>query len=280
MMHRLFASCVLLGALFQLGQCDICMLPPDSGSCSDPSLSKEEARYYYSIKNLKCTEMPYSGCEGNANNFKTLEECTGKCGKKLHETELVTSIAAAQKNSQCYFGNRTYSVSDSIPEITADSPCSMGCFCAGGYPEGSPPRITCAQVDCQPYPSGGGCVPVRKSELDCCSDYYCAGKGDSNQTAPITCSYNGKDYVEGQIIYPDDYPCITCHCNKNWKGKLTTEGGVCREVNCGLAIYNQLNLVNKCEPQFYTTSKGKQSCCPIEWKCNKEEDSNQSEKSE
>ncbi len=64
---------------------------------------------------------------------------------------------------------------ESIAEITAESACSMGCFCAEGYPKGTPPRITCAQVDCQPYPSGGGCVPIRKSDSDCCSEYYCPG---------------------------------------------------------------------------------------------------------
>lgn len=57
-------------------------MPPDSGSCSDPAAGKEEARFYYSAKNLKCTEMPYSGCGGNPNNFKSLAECNEKCGKK------------------------------------------------------------------------------------------------------------------------------------------------------------------------------------------------------
>lgn len=75
---------------------------------------------------------------------------------------------------------------ESIPEITAESACSMGCFCAEGYPKGTPPRITCAQVDCQPYPSGGGCVPIRKSDSDCCSEYYCPGsKKLSKKCIPV-----------------------------------------------------------------------------------------------
>lgn len=71
-----------LWLLFLTGHCDICLMPPDSGSCSDPASGKEEARFYYSAKNLKCTEMPYSGCGGNPNNFKSLAECNEKCGKK------------------------------------------------------------------------------------------------------------------------------------------------------------------------------------------------------
>lgn len=152
--------------------------------------------------------MPYSGCEGNPNNFKTMEECNAKCGKKskyffllvkfgsllgnsikqlygffihfpvvitVYDTGMVMAIAAAQKKSQCWFGNKTYSIGESIPDITNESPCSTSCFCAEGYPNGKPPRIVCAMVDCQPYPSGAGCVPVRNSESDCCSEYYCPG---------------------------------------------------------------------------------------------------------
>jgi len=56
-----------------------CQLLPDSGSCGD-NTGKEEIRYYYSYVNMKCTEFPYSGCGGNANNFKNVEECKRQCG--------------------------------------------------------------------------------------------------------------------------------------------------------------------------------------------------------
>ncbi len=36
-------------------------------------------RYYYNSEKSKCQEFYYSGCYGNKNNFKTLEECVSLC---------------------------------------------------------------------------------------------------------------------------------------------------------------------------------------------------------
>jgi tissue factor pathway inhibitor len=250
---------------------DACTLPPDSGSCPTTTTldgQKEEIRYYYSVANLKCTEFPYSGCKGNENNFKTLEECKSKCQKSNAELPLIASIIAAQAQQKCYYGNRTYAVRDPIPEATTDSSCSMGCFCHSFRPS-QPPRITCATVDCAPYPDTDGemdCVPIHK-EGSCCPEYYCPSQAKPDAPKPHQCVYRNQTYVEGQTIYPDDLPCITCTCSKAFKGYLTTEGGVCREVNCGIQIHHQSNLINRCVPKFYTTSGGRQSCCPIEWNC-------------
>jgi hypothetical protein len=60
---------------------DDCSLPVNSGICPGSEVGKEDLRYYYSSANMKCTEFPYSGCEGNGNNFQTLEECKRKCQK-------------------------------------------------------------------------------------------------------------------------------------------------------------------------------------------------------
>jgi len=260
---------VILGfvVLFSVsGYCDDCQLPVDSGSCGD-AVGKEELRYYYSAWNLKCTEFPYSGCGGNGNNYKSLEECKRQCGKPFSDLPLVANIIAAQTQSKCFYGNKTYAIREQIPEATTDSPCAMSCFCSN-YRPGTPPRITCAAVDCQPYPDSDSeqdCVPVHKEGV-CCPEYYCPSATETQK--PHKCQYKGKEYVDGQTIYPDDYPCVTCTCNKNFKGILTTEGGVCKEVNCGMQIHHQTSLVKQCIPKFYTTSSGKQSCCPIEWNCN------------
>ncbi|OXA37291.1 uncharacterized protein ZC84.1 [Folsomia candida] len=258
-----------------LGDESPCQLPVDSGTCSSTETNstsgKEEQRYYYSYANFKCTEFPYSGCGGNPNNFKSLEECKRKCNKSLGgDLPLIANILAAQAQQKCYYGNRTYAVREAIPEATVDSPCSMSCFCAS-YRPGTSPTITCAEVDCPPYPEGDDCVPIDKTGTACCSDYYCPSMAPAEESKPFTCTYKGKQYVEGQTIDPDDYPCIACSCNKNWTGVLTTKNGVCKEVNCGITIHNQQKLVNRCTPKFYTTSAGHQSCCPIEWNCQNKE---------
>ncbi|XP_065171313.1 papilin-like isoform X3 [Atheta coriaria] len=54
---------------------DKCFLPSDAGPCRNDS----EARWFYDRDGV-CKQFMYGGCEGNANNFKTQEECTQMCG--------------------------------------------------------------------------------------------------------------------------------------------------------------------------------------------------------
>ncbi|XP_030056420.1 tissue factor pathway inhibitor 2 [Microcaecilia unicolor] len=68
------ASLVLrvLGTL--LDNREICLLPSDDGPCNALSF-----RYYYDRYSQSCEEFAYGGCEGNANNFLTLEDCETTC---------------------------------------------------------------------------------------------------------------------------------------------------------------------------------------------------------
>ncbi|CAF0721201.1 unnamed protein product, partial [Brachionus calyciflorus] len=52
----------------------ICMSPAEKGTCSDSI-----ERYTYSVNMGKCLTFEYSGCEGNLNNFETIEECESTC---------------------------------------------------------------------------------------------------------------------------------------------------------------------------------------------------------
>ncbi|XP_077192353.1 papilin-like [Paroedura picta] len=56
---------------------DVCVLPPDTGPCSNYS-----RRFHYSPATQKCLPFPYGGCRGNANRFPTLEECRETCSRK------------------------------------------------------------------------------------------------------------------------------------------------------------------------------------------------------
>ena len=53
---------------------EICMSPAEKGTCSDSI-----QRYTYNINMAKCLLFEYSGCEGNLNNFETVEECESVC---------------------------------------------------------------------------------------------------------------------------------------------------------------------------------------------------------
>ena len=48
----------------------------EQGNCHGDDL-----RYYYDNVLGKCLTFTYSGCEGNGNNFETIEECAKTCMK-------------------------------------------------------------------------------------------------------------------------------------------------------------------------------------------------------
>ncbi|KAK3096134.1 hypothetical protein FSP39_023576, partial [Pinctada imbricata] len=51
-----------------------CELPAERGPCN-----KLELRYRFSEESEYCQTFLYGGCEGNRNNFKTIEECVKTC---------------------------------------------------------------------------------------------------------------------------------------------------------------------------------------------------------
>lgn len=46
----------------------------DSGNCHE-----QVRKYYYDSGYGVCSQFLYTGCEGNGNNFETLDECESRC---------------------------------------------------------------------------------------------------------------------------------------------------------------------------------------------------------
>ncbi|CAM5093713.1 unnamed protein product [Eretmochelys imbricata] len=80
-------SCLALGSLLLLlGQVpgapqapaapnqEVCLLPPKEGPCRALI-----PRWYYDRYTQTCQEFTYGGCQGNANNFRSLESCEKSC---------------------------------------------------------------------------------------------------------------------------------------------------------------------------------------------------------
>ena len=61
---------------FKLITLDPCQQPQVIGSCNEQSL-----RFYYDNSLRQCQPFMYSGCDGNDNNFPSLNECSQTCGK-------------------------------------------------------------------------------------------------------------------------------------------------------------------------------------------------------
>uniref|UniRef100_A0A098LYG2 Kunitz n=1 Tax=Pantherophis guttatus TaxID=94885 RepID=A0A098LYG2_PANGU len=55
----------------------LCHLPHEAGPCQ-----VYIPRFYYSSTSNKCQQFIYGGCQGNANNFKTKDECHFTCVEK------------------------------------------------------------------------------------------------------------------------------------------------------------------------------------------------------
>lgn len=55
-------------------QTDICKLQKVVGPCEALT-----SKYFYNTETRQCEEFKYGGCDGNANNFETIEECRVTC---------------------------------------------------------------------------------------------------------------------------------------------------------------------------------------------------------
>ncbi|XP_075555251.1 boophilin-G2-like [Dermacentor variabilis] len=70
--------CILL-AFFGVAMAQrnaICRLPADEGICRALI-----PRFYFNAETGECTSFMYGGCEGNENNFETIEECARTCAE-------------------------------------------------------------------------------------------------------------------------------------------------------------------------------------------------------
>ncbi|ELU15520.1 hypothetical protein CAPTEDRAFT_50617, partial [Capitella teleta] len=52
-----------------------CLMAPDPGNCG----GVQRERWFFSPEAKQCRLFGYSGCQGNANNFATIEDCMAKC---------------------------------------------------------------------------------------------------------------------------------------------------------------------------------------------------------
>ena len=66
---------------------DNCALPKDMGPCPGSIL-----RWYYDSTEKGCKQFMYGGCQGNANRFKTEEECRTKCHVISHANYRGTQV--------------------------------------------------------------------------------------------------------------------------------------------------------------------------------------------
>ncbi|NXU71899.1 TFPI1 inhibitor, partial [Oreotrochilus melanogaster] len=62
----------------------VCAMKADEGPCKAIHF-----RYYFNIQSQECEIFEYGGCQGNENNFLTMEECQQKCVVKGQKREVL-----------------------------------------------------------------------------------------------------------------------------------------------------------------------------------------------
>ncbi|XP_070503266.1 papilin isoform X4 [Chironomus tepperi] len=84
-------------------QRDHCLLPYESGRCEE-----HHRRYYYDRSYGICTQFLFTGCDGNENNFETLEECEELCTDVVDLCDLYPLEGRCEENvTRWYFDSYT-----------------------------------------------------------------------------------------------------------------------------------------------------------------------------
>lgn len=181
-----------------------CALPWDAGPCE-----AEEDRFWHNPETGQCEEVTYGGCEGNENNFTTLDECQSTC-------------LAFGTGGSCTVGDKTYQDGESFP---SDDGCNT-CTCVDG-------AAGCTKIGCE----AGICdLPFEQGSCDAafprfwhnaasgaCEEVIYGGcDGNENnfetledcRSACVTsCTQGDKTYEDG-ASFPAGDGCNSCTCDE------------------------------------------------------------------
>lgn len=95
-------------------------------------------------------------------------------------------------------------------------------------------------------------------------EYYIYYTGKQLEKIP-TCTFEGKIFRHGEIIYPRYPPCFKCACNKHFTNTTVATNKNCRRVNCNIAFESFDKIQSECAPIYY----GDEQCCPFKYRCRK-----------
>ncbi|KFD45427.1 hypothetical protein M514_13698 [Trichuris suis] len=88
---------LLFGATITLQKENPCKLPADTGACKGSF-----PRYYYDWNSKQCRQFTYGGCQGNANNYASLEECKATCPGEEQNDEDPCELPAVRGRCKAY----------------------------------------------------------------------------------------------------------------------------------------------------------------------------------
>lgn len=101
----------------------ICGLPPQQGSSLCSGGLTVVTRYYFNIVTRRCSPFVYNGCDGNPNNFASLNSCNNFC----HAAGSFLAFLSAARASACSAGDVVYLNPNSQSPITCNDEMQNNC---------------------------------------------------------------------------------------------------------------------------------------------------------
>lgn len=180
----------------------------------------------------------------------------GQCCPKRYECPELTD----RDGNKCYFNGNIYEAGAKLaPADQEVHSCSPACFCAN-FTE--PASFRCASIDCPEFFGRpmDDCVN-QYTVHGCCAEATVCGKEKLEKLA--LCYLDGKQYYEGQRMYPKEESCKFCHCKPGFDNSTIDGNPNCYESKCGLELHAGDRIAMGCIPIYF----GNHRCCPISWKC-------------
>ncbi|XP_060859868.1 papilin isoform X4 [Metopolophium dirhodum] len=195
---------------------DVCLIPLDPGPCL-----QTVDMWYFKTSSRRCESFPYSGCEGNANKFESVEECERICHpyidpnantvveetpiSKPDEPQISTDICEAGKlrckqlseeATRCPYGLEQWINSVGCEDCRCFNPClpapDQKSVCPADY-QCIVDVITSDNGDskykatCRPVFKPGECPQIAVYQSDCAEQC----RTDADCVGDDKCCYNG-----------------------------------------------------------------------------------------
>ena len=187
----------------------LCLLPMDFGPCSGM-----HKRFFFDYHINQCKEFRFGGCEGNANNFKSLEMCESKCKPSTRPSNVLNnSISTKSSKPQAYI---TEVNSEVVTKLPHDPFLTINPHCLAPLDIGP-----CSGIQKRSY---------FNSETNSCEEFLyggCGGNGN-NFLSKEMCEHRCKNRAIPHTSVTDDMPVppisiVTKESNADAELKGTTQ---------------------------------------------------------
>ncbi|XP_040164551.1 uncharacterized protein LOC120900971 isoform X1 [Anopheles arabiensis] len=189
-----------------------------------------------------------------------LEE--GQCCPKRYQCPELTD----RDGNKCYFNGNIYPAGAKLaPAEQEIHSCSPACFCSNHT---APATFRCASIDCFEFfePTKEDCIH-QYTLHGCCAEKSVCGADKLAKLAQ--CYLDGRQYYEGQRMYPKEESCKFCYCKPGFDNSTVgADNPNCYETQCGLELHAGDRIAMGCIPIYF----GNHRCCPISWKCPSDSD--------